>query len=156
MPKLSKNSFIFALGDVDLIIKLSKKGRPVTGKGSALPRNLLARAQYWRMPSPIMEKSTSQITTPRQFLSYSIAYTRNWTKFHANFHINCCMTLLFWWTSTIALGRSSFSWILGLISGRMWASVERMGTRDGCLLLGCLEKRIFYRVSQEACEAYLD
>lgn len=35
VPKLSKNSFIFASRDVDLLIKLHKKGRPATGKESS-------------------------------------------------------------------------------------------------------------------------
>jgi hypothetical protein len=46
MPKLSKNSFIFAPGDVDLSIKLSKKGRPVTGKGSS--EELIGASTVWK------------------------------------------------------------------------------------------------------------
>jgi hypothetical protein len=46
MPKLSKNSFIFAPGDVDLIIRLSKKGRLVTGKDSS--KELIGASTIWK------------------------------------------------------------------------------------------------------------
>jgi hypothetical protein len=149
MPTLSKNSFIFAPGDADLIIRLSKKGRHFTGKGS--PKELIGASTIWKNAIASQQKVDFTCHNPEAVL---ILLNIVYSKFD---DVPRKLTYQLLYDVAILMDKYSCARVVKdfvdswFDSGEDAESMERMGMRMVVYCLSVWKGGYLSRVSQESC-----